>query len=547
MEMEIFMKKWLKCLASGVVMTSAAMLAACSNDKTDNKGYDQSLSWMTTSEIQTLDQNKIVDTTGGEQAANVFEGLNRLDKNGKVSPGVASSSSVSKDGLTWTFKLRDNAKWSNGDPVTAQDFVYSLRRMMDPKTQSQQQNNYQAVKNAKEVVTGKKAPATLGVNAKDQHTLVVHLVHPVPYFKTLTASSWNPVSEKTVKQYGKKYGTASKYMVYNGPFVSTGWTGSNLTWKLKKNNYYWDKKDVKLSTVNYSVIKTPSTDYNLYQSGKLDGAFLDTQASKQLKKQKGYRVFKLDRTEYLTYNVSKNTDLANVNLRRAFSMALNRKELATTVGGANTVATTFTGPQEMVNGTNFNDYFAKQGATSKYTEFNKKEANALFNKALKELGKSKIEFTLGGDDDDLSKKVLEYVQSQFESTFGKKVEVRVQSMPKTTRVSNMLNGKYDVDYTGLNPAFTDPYAMLSVMASDQNYNFGKWSNKQYDHLLDLSSKEMNTEKRMQYLLKAEQVLDNDQPLSPLFHDGQAWMVKENVHDLSFALGKFNFKDTYVTK
>lgn len=545
--MEIFMKKWLKCLASGVVMTSAAMLAACSNDKTDNKGYDQSLSWMTTSEIQTLDQNKIVDTTGGEQAANVFEGLNRLDKNGKVSPGVASSSSVSKDGLTWTFKLRDNAKWSNGDPVTAQDFVYSLRRMMDPKTQSQQQNNYQAVKNAKEVVTGKKAPATLGVNAKDQHTLVVHLVHPVPYFKTLTASSWNPVSEKTVKQYGKKYGTASKYMVYNGPFVSTGWTGSNLTWKLKKNNYYWDKKDVKLSTVNYSVIKTPSTDYNLYQSGKLDGAFLDTQASKQLKKQKGYRVFKLDRTEYLTYNVSKNTDLANVNLRRAFSMALNRKELATTVGGANTVATTFTGPQEMVNGTNFNDYFAKQGATSKYTEFNKKEAKALFNKALKELGKSKIEFTLGGDDDDLSKKVLEYVQSQFESTFGKKVEVRVQSMPKTTRVSNMLNGKYDVDYTGLNPAFTDPYAMLSVMASGQNYNFGKWSNKQYDHLLDLSSKEMNMEKRMQYLLKAEQVLDNDQPLSPLFHDGQAWMVKENVHDLSFALGKFNFKDTYVTK
>ena len=119
-------------------------------------------------------------------------------------------------------------------------------------------------------------------------------------------------------------------------------------------------------------------------------------------------------------------------------------------------------------------------------------------------------------------------------------------MPKTTWVSNSLSGKDDVDYTGLNPAFTDPYAMLSVMASGQNYNFGKWSNKQYDHLLDLSSKKMNTEKRMQYLLKAEQVLDNDQPLSPLFHDGQAWMVKENVHDLSFALGKFNFKDTYVT-
>lgn len=543
------MKKWMRFLASGLLTTNAvAALTACSSEKNaSTQKYESSLTWMTTSEVQTLDQNKMVDTSSGEQATNVFEGLNRMDKDGKVSSGVATTSTSSKDGLTWTFKLRKNAKWSNGQPVTAQDFVYSLQRMMDPNTQSQQQNNYQAVKNASQVVAGKKSPNTLGVEAKDAHTLVVHLVHPVPYFKTLTASSWNPVNKDTVQKYGKKYGTASKYMVYNGPFVSSGWTGSNLSWKLKKNNQYWDKKDVKLKTVNYTVVKTPSTDYNLYQSGKLDGAFLDTQASKQLKHQDGYRVFKLDRTEYLTYNVSKNKDMANANVRRAFSMALDRAELAKIVGGANTVATTFTGPQETVNGVNFNKYFAEQGATSKYTKFNKQEANVLFNKGLKELGKSKMEFTLGGDDDDVSKKVLEYVQSQFESTFGKKVEVHVRTMPKTTRVSNMLNGKYDVDYTGLNPAFTDPYAMLSVMATDQNYNFGKWSNKQYDNYLDASSKEMNINKRLKDLMNAEKVLDSEQPLSPLFHDGQAWMVRSSVHNLGFSLGKFNFRSAYVTK
>ena len=330
---EKVMNKWLKVLAGGLVMTSAAtVLAACSNSKADSKGLEKSLTWMTTSEIQTLDQNKMVDTSSSEQATNVFEGLNRVGKNGKIEPGVATVSIASKDGLTWTFKLRNNAKWSNGNPVTADDFVYSLRRVMDPKTQSQQQNNYQAVKNATEVVAGKKSPTSLGVEAKDKHTLVVHLTHPVPYFKTLTASSWNPVNEHTVKKYGKKYGTASKYVVYNGPFVSTGWTGLNLSWKLKKNNYYWDKKDVKLNTINYTVVKTPATDYTLYQARKLDGAFLDTQASKQLKHQNGYRVFKSDRTEYLTYNVAKNRDMANVNLRRAFSMVLNRKELASTVG-----------------------------------------------------------------------------------------------------------------------------------------------------------------------------------------------------------------------
>ena len=541
------MKKWVKLVGSSMAMAGVVVgTSACSNSST-SQSYSKSLSWMTTSEIQTLDQNKMVDTTSSEQADNVFEGLNRLDNQGKIKPGVATKSTASKDGKTWTFTLRKNAKWSNGDPVVAEDFVYSLQRMLDPRTHSQQQNIYQAVKNADAVVARKVSPQKLGVEAKGKHTLVVHLTHPVPYFKMMTASTWDPVNTKTVQKYGKKYGTASKYMVYNGPFVSTGWTGTNLSWKLKKNNYYWDKKNVKLDTVNYSVQKTPSTDYNLYQSGKLDGAFLDTQASKQLKNQKGYRVFNLDRTEYLTYSLTNNKDLANANLRRAVSMALNRKVLAATVGGANTPATTFTGPQEMVNGKNFNKYFAQTNATSQYTNYDKKAAQKLYAQALKELGKSKVEFTLAGDDDDVSKKVMEYVQSQLESTFGKKMVVNVKSMPKTTRVSNMLNGKYDVDFTGLTTSYNDPNSMLTTMKTGENYNFGKWSNKKFDQYLDASNDEMNPQKRLADLVKAEETLDNEQPLTPLYHDGQAWMVRENVHNLGFTAGNFNFRDTYVTK
>lgn len=544
------MKKELKTLTrSLLVMGTVFTLSACSNSNsssqsTNTKDLKKSMSWMTTSEIQTLDQSKMVDTTSGEQAKNVYEGLYRQANNGKVVPGVAYKSKTSKDGLTWTFYLRKNAKWSNGDDVTANDFVYSLRRTLDPKTQSQQQNHFSSVKNANAVVSGKKQHSSLGVEAKDKHTLVVHLDHPVPYFKQL---NWNPVNQKAVEKYGKKYGTASKYSVYNGAFVSEGWSGTNLTWKLKKNKYYWDAKNVKLDTVNYSVQKTPSTDYNLYQGNKLDGAYLDTQASKQLKNQPGYRVFKLDRTEYLTYNVSKNKDLANVNLRRAFSMALNRKQLANTVGGANTVATEFTGPQENVNNQNFNEYSRKNLKNQQYTSFDKAEAKKLFNQALKELGKSKVTLTLGGDDDDVSKKVMEYVQSQLEDTFGSKLTLNVRSMPKTTRVSNMLNGDYDVDFTGLTTDYNDPYAMLSVMMKGQNYNFGKWDNAAYNTALEKSDKEMNANKRMKYLLEAAQVLNDQQPLTPLYHDGQAWMVRESVHNLGFNGGSFDFKNTYVTK
>ena len=245
-------------------------------------------------------------------------------------------------------------------------------------------------------------------------------------------------------------------MVYNGPFVQKGWTGSSLNWELEKNDQYWDKDKVKLQTVNYSVQKTPSTDYNLYQANKLDGAYLDVQASKRLKGQSGYTVYKLDRTEYLTFNVSKHPELANVDFRRAVSMALNRAQLAKTVGGANTVARTFAGPNEYVDGKNFDQYVESKNPANKYMNYNPAGAKKLYDRALKELGKNKLAFTLMGDDDDVSKKVLEFVQSQLEDTFGKKVDVTVRSMPKTTRVKKMLNGDFEAVFTGLTSGYLDP-------------------------------------------------------------------------------------------
>lgn len=543
------MKKWVKYLSCSAVATSVAVtLAACSSNSNSSSSanYKKTLNWMTTAETQTLDPSKYVDVYSGEQVANVFEGLNRLNNKNQVVPGVATSTTESKDGLTWTFKLRKNAKWSNGDPVTAQDFVYSMRRTLDPKTKSQQENDFGSVVNADAVMQGKKSPSSLGVEAKDKYTVVVHLTHKVPYFKTLTATGWKPQNEKAVNKYGKKYGTASEYMVYNGPFVSTGWTGTNLTWKLKKNNQYWDKKAVKLNVVNFSVQKTPSTDYNLYQSGKLDGAYLDPQAAKELKNHSDYRVFKEDGTEYLTYNVSKNKDLANVNLRRAVSVALNRKSLASTVGAANTVATTFTGPQETVGNTNFNKY-ANKHLNNQYVTYNPAKAKQLFNTALKQLHKSQVSFTLMGDDDDLSKRATEYVQSQLESTFGKKLTVNVRNLPKTSRVSNILSGKYDVAYTGLSSGYNDPNAMLSAMTTGKSYNFGKWSNKKYDQYVNASNDDTNNSQRLNDFLKATQVMNDEQPLTPLYYLGEAWMVKNSVHNLGHTSGSFTFRNTYVTK
>lgn len=537
------MKKIKQILMGNLIIVAGGFLAGCSSSsKTESK--NQTLSWMTNAEIQTMDPSKMIDTTSSEQAINTMEGLNRLGKNGKIIPGIAKKSIQSKDGLTWTFILRHNAKWSNGDPVTAKDFVYSLQRTLNPKTGSQQQMEWGNIVNASDIALGKKSPSELGVEAKGDYRLIVHLTAPVPYFKALTASNWHPQDEKAVKKWGKKYGTASQYMVYNGPFIQKGWTGSNLSWKLVKNQNYWDKKDVKLKQINFSVIKTPSTDYNMYQANKLDGALLDTQGSKELKDQTGYHIFKLDRTEYLDFNIPKSKLFSNTNFRRAISLAINRKELAKTTGAGNVPAQNYTGPNEAVNGVNFVKFVTKKNR-NKFTEYDRALARKLMNEALTQTKLEKASFTLLGDDDDTSKKVTEFIQSTLKDCFGNRISVNVQNLPKMSRIKRLKSGNYEACFSGMSSDYLDPNSMLSQLTSDASYNDAHWENKEYDHLISASQKEKNSNQRLQLLARAQNILNNEQGIVPLFYDGQAWMVKPKVKNLTFTGTYFDFKNTEI--
>ena len=542
-----------KLLTATVAVSGAFFLAACSKTATksakpvSSSGYEKSINWMTTSELESLDPAKADDTASEEQIANTYEGLYRLGKDSKTVPGVATKSTTSKDGLTWTFYLRKGAKWSNGDPVTAEDFVYAWRRQVDPKTASSQVNNYEGIKNAIKISEGKKKPSSLGVKAEGKYKLVVTFEKKIPYFKVVTAISLKPLDSKAVKKYGKRYGTKSAYAVYNGPFKSVGWTGSNLTWKLAKNPYYWDKKAVKLETINYSVQKTPSTDYNLYQTGKLDAAILDTQAAKSMKDKKGYRVLTLGNTTYLCYNYKKKKIFRNANLRRAISMAINRKQLLSTIGTYNTQAKTFSATNVVLDGKNFSqEAESANSSVNKYVEYDLKSARSYFKKALKELGVKKVSFTLMADDDDSYKKQTEFIQSALTEAFGGKMTVSVNNLPKTTRVSRQIANNFDVVLGGLTSDFPDPYHFLAYMQSGQTYNFGKWSNKEYDKAVK-ASLTMDKTKRRKALLKAEKILIDQEAISPLYHMGQAWMIRPNIKSLVFNGEYPDFKTTYAVK
>ena len=533
--------------SSALILASAAALAACgSNNSKSTTAKKQTLTWMNTAEMATLDASKATDQASAEQINNVEEGLYLLGKNAKVQNALATSTKNSADGKTWTFTLRKNAKWSNGDPVTAQDFVYSWRRTIDPKTTSEYAYLFSGIKNADAIVAGKKKPATLGIKADGKYKLTVTLEKRIPYFKLLMAFPlFFPQNQKFIEKMGSKYATASKYMIYNGPYKQVGWTGSNLTWKLVKNDKYWDKKNVKLDTVKFSVQKTPSTDYNLYQSGKLDAAFLDAQATKSLKGKTGYTQRKMSTTQYLSYNLKKHPEFKNKNLRLAISMAVNRKELTATLGGAAIPATTFD-PEGMttVGSKDYTDT-VKNAATEKATTYNVTEAKKLYKQALKETGKKKISFTLLGDDDDTAKKAAEFVQSQLENNLG--IDVQVQSIPKKTRINRMMSGNFDVVSTGWNADFADPISFLDLQTTGASYNYGKWSNKTYDKYVAASKTTASTSDRFDDLAKAEQILLEEQGVTPLYHPVEAWMVKPSVKGVIYngAGANYSFKYAYL--
>ncbi|MCT7858422.1 MAG: peptide ABC transporter substrate-binding protein, partial [Lactobacillus crispatus] len=335
--------KFTKLFAAGAtVLIAGSTLAACgSNSNSSSSSAKKTINWMDSAEIPTMDISKATDVTSFNQLGNVEEGLYRLGKNSKVENALATDTKVSKDGKTWTFTLRDS-KWSNGDKLTAKDFVYSWRRTVNPKTASQYAYLFEGIHNATQISAGKAPVNSLGVKAEGDNKLVVTLDKRIPYFKLLMGFPlFFPQNQKVVEANGSKYGTSSKTTAFNGPFVQKGWTGSNLSWKLVKNKNYWDKKNVKLDAINYSVQKTPSTAYNLYQSNKLDATILDSQQTKNLKHQKGYTLRDTAATFYLQFNQKKKI-FQNADLRRAISMSINRKALGSALGGANTPATSLT-------------------------------------------------------------------------------------------------------------------------------------------------------------------------------------------------------------
>lgn len=534
---------------SGTLLVATLTLSACGHDissQASNKPAEkQVLNWSLQSEIATLDSTTVPEMTSAEMINNVMEGLFRI-KNNHAEPGLATKTKVSKDGLTYTLTLRDS-KWSNGDPVTAHDFVYTWRRTVDPKNSAPGSYLYSGIKNADAIIAGKMAPETLGVKANGDHELVVELEQQTPYFKLLMGDArFFPQNQKVVEKYGKQYGSSADKIVYNGPFLLKGWTGSNLSWKFVKNNNYWDKKHVKMQTINFKVDKSLTTSYSLYQANKVDFTRLTAEQAKQLKGTPGYKALRIARTTYMEYNLEKK-EFKNKKIRQALAYAIDRKQFAQTVAGGGSLPLTNFVPRDLAsyNGKDFADLAAtKVGVTT-----NKKLAKKLLKEGLNELGEDHFEFTLLGRDGDVAKKETEFIQSQIEETLPE-VKVVTRNIPGKVIIEQASKGNFDAQLTGWLADFADPINFLDVETRTNFTNMGHYDNAEYNDLVTAAktTDALNTEKRFADMVKAAKLLNEDQPVVPLIQESDPELLRPNVHDMVQNTAGLinNFKEVYVT-
>jgi oligopeptide transport system substrate-binding protein len=230
------------------------------------------------SDITTLDTSKLVDLLSGDIATHVFEGLTRIGENQEVTSGMAKSWDISEDKLTWTFNLREDATWSNGDKVRAQDFEYAWKKILAPSTAYQNAGVFYDIKGAEDFNMGKNDNAdSIGIKTVDDYTFEVKLNRPVPYFdKLVSMQMFSPQNQKFVEEKGDEYGYSIENTVFNGPFTLSDWRLSDQ-YTMSKNSNYWDRDSVKLKQINTKITKDPYTDLNLYETGEIDRVILSSE------------------------------------------------------------------------------------------------------------------------------------------------------------------------------------------------------------------------------------------------------------------------------
>ena len=459
-----------------------------------------------------------------------MENLLMLDENANPVPGVAEEMpTISEDGLTYTFKLRQGMKWTNGDPVTAHDFIFAWTKLIDPQVASNYAYfGYQLFKNGEKFYKGECGIEEVGFKAIDDYTIEVVLENPTAYATYMfTFGNFAPVNEKFYNEVGaENYMTEAENFCTNGAFKVTEWVHESK-FVIEKNPDYYRADEVSLNKINFLMITAADAKLNSFKAGECDVIGVTGAQAKQLREE-GVEVFSVaDNSEFHLLMNCEDEMLSNKNLRKAFDLAYSRQALIDAILQNDSMpATSFT-----ANGVNgFDGTSFAAAVEAKYGKLNAGDAqvelaNQYLDTALSELGVTKEDvgahITMNCGDSDTAVNQAAFFQEQFRVNLG--IEIQVKSMTTKAQAAERDAGNYDLDVTGWGPDYNDPMTFLDMWVTDGGNNSCNWSNARYDELINLCKSETDLAKRQEYFLECEKILNDECPISCIY-----WRVKNYI-------------------
>ncbi|WP_428774589.1 ABC transporter substrate-binding protein [Vibrio sp.] len=492
-------------------------------------------------EVASIDPHKTEGVPESHVIRDLLEGLVNQDADGNTIPGVAESWDTT-DNKTFTFHLRKDAKWSNGDPVTAEDFVYSFKRAVDPATASPYSWYLEmtTMVNAADIIAGKKDKDTLGVKALDANTLEIKLETALPYFvKMMGHTTVKPVHRATVEKFGDKW-TKPENFVGNGAFVMDNWV-VNERIELKRNPNYWDNENTVLDKVTYLPIENQVAEMNRFLSGEIQITNeLPIEHFKRLQKEQPESVQVQGNlcSYYYGFN-NRKAPFDDVRVREALSYAIDRSIITDAILGQGQKPAFFLTPEITAN---FNPEMPAYG------KLTQKERNEKARELLAEAGFDKsnpLKFTLLYNTSENHKKIATAIQSMWKKTLG--VDVSLENQEWKTYLDTRRQGNFDVTRAGWCGDYNEASSFLSLMQSNNSSNDPKYNSKEYDDVMAKAMESTSEAEREELYVQAEKLLARDMPIAPIYQYVKSRLVSPTVggYPSNNAEDKIFSKDLYI--
>ncbi len=526
-----------------------------------NRTADDSLKVMLGSNVVSLDSGRMTDSSSFELLSHCMDGLMQLDEKGSAVPAIAESFELSEDGKTYTFHLRE-AKWANGDPVTAGDFVFAWRRhcQMAEEYAYVMGSTVACVKNADAVIKGAD-PAVLGVSAPDERTFVVELDAPVPFFPALMSfPTFFPVNEKFYNSLEKgTYGTIPDTFLSNGAFEIADYMPGTANIRMKKNGNYWDKDSVSMDSMMYQVVSSSDNALTAFRNGSLDVVQIRGNQAEHVRNDaelsRNLHPISTGILYYLSFNQDPKNHhggaLSNPELRLAISNAIDRESLVNNYVMDGSRATYRAVPLDFAPHRASGNFFAEnQKLYAGYVGYAPEQARAFLEQAKNSLGRDSFELQLAyaSDGGDTIIRVVQVVKAQVEKNLPG-VTIQLQPMPKAEYFENITSNHYDIAVTNWIPDYDDPMAFLTQWTSEGCKDCEHWSSAAYDGLIEAGTSgdlAADYEARWKAMEDAEKILMENAVIAPLYTGVDALLISDRVRGAQFHGAGVNRIFKYVT-